>query len=222
MHRCHYCGHLSPPPRPPVDAYQRDAALQAMLSHFEGRRARLTGALAEISQRQRAAMASARRLNGVVMLVIGGLFLCFAAACLAGAVAMVVATPAPARPGHPASQDSPLGVLAFGLFWLALGGGLFFIGVRYLRADRRDQGLRERGVRGCATVRSYRESSLVVDGNRKFDLVLEVAIPGRPPFAVRQSDYVPHPGAVTTGAELPVFVNPDRPEDLMIDWFALS
>ena len=43
-------------------------------------------------------------------------------------------------------------------------------------------------------------------------------VPGRPPFTVRQSDWVLHTGAVTTGAELPVFVDP-RGTDVMIDWY---
>jgi hypothetical protein len=204
-----------------MDPAQRSAALADLMASLGKQRAEARGAREEAVLRKRVAMAAERHRNGVAMLVIGGLFLVFAVVCLVGAVVGAV-NAITGHPAHPAPPDARPGFLTFGLFWLALGGGLFFIGVRYVRAERRDRRLRERGVRGGATVRSYRERDIVVDGNRRFDLVLEVAIPGRPPFTVKQSDYVPHPEAVTTGAALPVFVDPDRPEDVMIDWFALS
>jgi len=41
-------------------------------------------------------------------------------------------------------------------------------------------------------------------------------------YVVRQSDYVIHPWSVTNGADLPVFVDPGNPNDVMVDWFTLS
>jgi hypothetical protein len=159
------------------------------------------------------------------MLGIGGMFLVFALVCFGGAVVTALGPdpePPRTRSGKVAPKPPPSsgigGILAFGAFWTALGGGLFYIGVRYRRADARDRRLRQGGLHGRAIVKSYKESNIVVDGNCKFDLVLEVDVPGRPPFLVRQSDYVPHPWAVTTGAELPVFVDP-RGTDVMVDWY---
>jgi hypothetical protein len=103
-----------------------------------------------------------------------------------------------------------------------IGGGLFYIGVRYRRAGARDKMLRERGIRASASVRSYKESNLVVDGITKFDLVLEVDAPGRVPYVVRQSDYVPHPWAVKDGVDLPVFIHPSNANDVMVDWFTMQ
>lgn len=187
---------------------------------------RASGARDELQKRAHDAAASTRRTNAFVMLGIGGLFLLFALPCFGGAMAMGLSVSAGAshHHGHSAGSGSaPLaavaGVAGFGLFWLALGGLLFYIGLRYRRAGVRDRRMREQGLRGCAIVKSYRESNLVVDGNSKFDLVLEVEVSGRAPFLNRQADYVPHPSAVTTGAELPVFVDPSNASDVMIDWF---
>src|SRR5580658_1744478 len=230
QYRCAYCGHLSLPPRPVVDPAVRAAILTSVLAQFEERRGRALGAREELKQREREAVASTRRTNAIVMLGIGGLFLLFALACFGGALWMAAAagTPSVATSGHhrhAAVQESHggvaanLGVLGFGLFWLAFGGIFFYIGLRYRRAGEREHRMRERGLRGRAIVKSYRESNLVVDGNRKFDLVLEIEVPGRAPFVIRQADYVPHPGAVTTGAELPVFVDAGDVSDVMVDWF---
>jgi hypothetical protein len=235
QYKCAYCGHLSLPPKPVVDQSQRAQMLQALLGQFEQKRGQARNARDELRQREREAMASGRRTNGYVMLGIGGLFLVFALACFGGAITMLVASggssgssssasrhhghsPAPTA-GPPAAAAG--GPAAFGLFWVALGGGMFYIGVRYMRADRRDKRLRASGIKGSASVKSYKESSMVVDGNTSFELMLEVEVPGRASWVVKQSDYVPHPWAVTTGADLPVFVDPNNPNDVMIDWFTL-
>jgi hypothetical protein len=203
--------------------------LASVLSQFEGRRGRALGASEELRKRAHDAVAATRRTNAIVMLGIGGMFLVFALGCFGGALATGMAARGASvgshHHGHAAAAAATgitaavAGIFGFGLFWLALGGLMFYIGARYRRADARDRRMRERGLRGRAIVKSYRESNLVVDGNRKFDLVLEVEVPGRAPFVTRQADYVPHPSAVTTGAELPVFVDPDNASDVMVDWF---
>lgn len=206
---CAYCGHRSLPPRSAQEASWHAASLAASLAEFEARRARRRSAHEEIAERLRQANADTRQTNGYVLLGIGALFLVFAALCLFGAA--VVASRDTAR--------SALGPLAFGLFWLALGGGMFYGGLRYGRAGRRDRRLRQRGLRARATVVSYRQGHLVLDGNPKFELVLDVEVPGRAPYVIRQSDWVARPGAVTTGAELPAFVDSANPNDVMVDWF---
>jgi hypothetical protein len=207
---CGYCGHRSTPPGLVFDQAQHAAMLAASLAHFEARRTQGLSRMEELRKRERDAAADLRRTNGYVLLGIGGLFLVFALACFAGA-AYTLAT---------ADDGSvSLGPLVFGLFWLALGGGMFYGGIRYSRAGHRDRRLRERGLRGRATVRSYRESNIVLDGKPRFELVLQVEVPGRAPYFVKQSDWVAHPSAVTTGAELPVFVDPSNATDVMVDWF---
>jgi hypothetical protein len=235
QYRCAFCGHRSLPPMAQIEQAERAAALAQILAGFEDRRARALGRSEELEKRARDAAASARDVNGWVMLGIGGLFLVFALVCFGGAVAVgisasMASTPAPAtshhhvHDPHPAADGSAVfgivaGAGAFGLFWLALGGLLFYIGVRYRRAGVRERRMRREGLRGCAIVRSYKESNLVVDGNTKFDLVLEVEVPGRAPFLSRQSDYVPNPGVVTTGAKLAVFVDPKATSDVLVDWY---
>lgn len=208
---CAYCGHRSIPPRTEAARAQHAATLAAALTEFEARRARVRSAAEELAERRQKAMADGRRTNGYVLLGIGGLFLAFAIACFAGVVAVALGE----------VEALPVGLLAFGVFWLALGGGMFYGGIRYGRAGRRDRRLRDHGLRGRATIRSYLESRLVLDGNPKYELVLEVEVPGRAPYVVRQADWVVRPSAVTTGAELPVFVDPSNAEDVMVDWFTV-
>jgi len=234
-YRCAHCGHLSLPPRPAFDPAERQAMLASLLSQFEAKRAaRSAGAgdyqagILELRQEGREALASGRRTNGYVSLGIGVLFFVFAAFCIASAVSTDFANDgfhaSHGRAAHqaPPPPVDPLPPALFGLFFLALGGGLFYLGLRYLRAGARDRRLREKGLRGSAIVRSYRETKLMVDGNTKYELVLEVLLAGSEPYTVKQSDYVPHPGAVRRGADLPVYVDPARPTDVLIDWFTVG
>jgi len=234
QYRCAYCGHLSLPPRPQVDVTQREALLASILTQFESRRAGAMGMREAVKKRQYEAMASTRRTNGYVLMGIGALFSVIgivAAVLLTTASMRVSAASAPAAARHHGkttvsppvvSAAPPVGAYVFALGWFAGAGAMFYGGVRYGRADRRDKRLREKGIRGRAVVRSYKESNLVVDGNVKFSLVLEVDLPGRAPYVVRQSDYVFHPWSVTNGADLPVFVDPGNPSDVMVDWFTLA
>ena len=187
QYRCAYCGHLSLPPRPVVDEMQRAANLQAILSQFMDARAWARGgARGERGAREASAgrrAASTRRVNGIVMLGIGGLFFLFALASFAVAVAIgFLYTDAPAtHHAHVASHAPSDGKLRRHRRRRRLRphvardrrGPLACIGIRYRRAGGRDRRMREQGLRGRAVVKSYRESNLVVDGNRKFDLVLE-------------------------------------------------
>ncbi len=99
---------------------------------------------------------------------------------------------------------------------------MFYAGVRFGKADRREKRLRKEGVHGRAAVRSCKESEMAVDGVTSFELVLDVEIPGHEPYVVKLSDLVPHPWAVTTGADLPVFVDRTNPQEVVIDWFTLQ
>lgn len=208
---CAYCGQRSVAAASSFDAQQRAATLDAALAAFEARRARTGTAVEELRKRAHDVLASSRRENGFVMLGIGGLFLLFALGCFAGAAISVISA---------GGLLVTAGIGVFGVSWLALGGPLGYIGLRYMRDDRRDRRLRLHGLRGRAVVLSYRETRLVVDGNPKYDLVLRVELPRRSPFKVRQSDYVVRSSAVTTGEDLPVFVDPSNTNDVMIDWLA--
>jgi uncharacterized Zn finger protein (UPF0148 family) len=227
---CAYCGHRSIVPA--VDQANRIATLEAVLARFEARRTRARDAMEERDERRRAAASATRQTNGYVLFGIGGMFLAFAIVCFVISVSLAVAPtststqtggskhhPHPSKADSATSESAFIGPLVFGVFWVGLGGGMIYGGVRYSRANRRDRRLRERGLRGRATITSYKQGHVVLDGNPRFELVLEVELPGRSPYVVKLSDWVARPSAVTTGAEVPVFVDPANATDVMVDWF---
>ncbi|MDB4994140.1 MAG: hypothetical protein JWM74_1572 [Myxococcaceae bacterium] len=204
---CAYCNHRSRPPNRLAGPEQAAALAEALARFEQQRRARVSGARAELLDRRREAFLGKRNENGWVMLGIGGLFLLFGVGL---AVITVVAIVAGADGRGPA---------AFGAFWLGLGGFLFYIGVRYRAAGVREKKLRASGLAGRATVVSYLPSALVLDGNPQVHFVLQVELPGRAPYDVRQSDYVPRMEVVTRGRDFPVFVNPRNGQDVLVDWW---
>lgn len=231
QYRCTYCGHASLPPRPVVHESLRDEMLKSLLHQYEHKRTDAGNARRKARQAEHDALQSRRRTNALVMYVMGIMFMlgcipCFiAAANMHSTKAIKVNTPKVhgrsvvppiVIPGQQSSNTFPI---VFGFFWLALGGGLFYIGVRYGRAGARDKRLREQGVRGSAVIRSYKRSEILVDGVPLYELSLEVDVPGRPRYVVKQRDYVVHSVDVSKGADLPVFVDPDNPQDVMVDWF---
>lgn len=209
QYRCAYCGHRSLPPKPALDASRQQELLAQVLARFdserEANRARARTAREAVAERARQASQRARIVNGWVLVGVGLLFFAFAAVCFAGG----------------AVSDEPGAVLAFGLFWAAFGGAMFWGGRRYGRAARRERRLLATGLRGRAVVLSYREGNLKLDGNSGFDLVLRVELPGREPYVVKQHDWVPRPWAVTDGADLPVLVDGARATDVMVDWYVV-
>jgi hypothetical protein len=207
----------------------QQAALVQAMSRFSAQRA---SAAREATQRYRDATEGKRTENAWVMLGIGGLFLGFAVVCFVLAISAFVAaatasdSPAPtARKSRPrdtatSGASAALGIGGFGAFWTALGGGLFYIGIRYRRAGARERTLRTNGIAGRAIITSWRQTNIVVDGKPRVELVLQVEVPGQPPRSVKQADYVPRMDCVSTGAEVPIFVNRKKPDDVLVDWWS--
>jgi hypothetical protein len=108
------------------------------------------------------------------------------------------------------------------VFAVVAFGGKIYADVRptfgpRLFGTRRERRLLTNGLRGRAIVTSYRQRDLLTT-NPKFDLVLRVERSGRPAYVVKRAERVPCPEAVTTGAELPVFVGAGSAEDVLVDW----
>lgn len=162
----------------------------------------------EVIDRAYRGVESAKRTNAIVCVVLGVMFALFALPCFAGAAVAAFA----------GGLGEVLGVGLFGLFWAALSALLLALGVGGLKKIGRNERLRASGVRGKATVMSYTESSLVVDGETKFKLSLRIEIEGRAPWDVMVNEPVPNTGRIYTNALLPVLVNPADPRELMIDW----
>lgn len=147
----------------------------------------------------------------MVCIVLGAVFALFALGCFGLGASWMAG-------GAPAAGFAP--VLAFGLFWCALATLLLWLGLRGRGRLQRDERLRSSGLRGRATVLSYSDSRLKVDGATIFELSLRIELEGRPPWDVNRKEGVMRLGRIHNGATLPVLVSPGDPTELMIDWYA--
>ena len=90
----------------------------------------------------------------------------------------------------------------------------------------REVALRERleqgGVPGSARILAVTDVSTDSEFPPEVDLVLAVTVPGWSAYQVARHDTVPRLaiGRLTDGRPLPVLVDPDQPDQLVIDWMA--
>jgi hypothetical protein len=123
--------------------------------------------------------------------------------------------------------NPPLGMVLGGIGLAVLG--VVFLGVmtgvavsRAQKAQRatRDHLLRT-GIAGTARIVSVRQAG-ADDGDPRVEMVLEVSLPGRPPYQVERSELVPRValGRLTDGRPVRVVVAPADPDRLVIDWLA--
>ena len=84
------------------------------------------------------------------------------------------------------------------------------------------------GIPGTAVVQSRRradssEADTVLTRSARRDIDLEVTIEGRDPYPVRDTFKVPKPyWAIAKGVSLPVRVDPEKPDRILIDWDAFE
>ena len=212
---CAYCGHRSTPPRPVLDQAEQDRLVaDAVGRHEAARMERARVAVDAESQRERDDMARNKRTLGTAFTIMGALFLAGGLACWSAAIIDADATSLAERQGVPYW-------LGFGLFWVALGGGFFYGGLRILRTGRREARLRMKGLHGRAIITSYGAVKYVgglVTFDDSYDLVLRVEIVGRAPYTIKTRETVELQSLVATDAELPVLVDPINASDVMIDW----
>ena len=88
-----------------------------------------------------------------------------------------------------------------------------------LSDDSRDESLYERGLDGTAVITAVKRSLVSAGGDegssdRIYKYDLRVTVPGRDPYDVSHSET----GHGEEGATVPVKVDPDDPENLLIDW----
>jgi len=181
--------------------------------------------LQEIEERGRRNVENAKRLNANICIGIGVLFVVFAVLCFIGAIGLIALASraqTEVNGGGGLAIGSALAVLVFGLFWGALAALLIWLGKRGLRGIARGQRLRATGVRGHATVLSYTESNLKVDGATNWQVAVRVALAGRPPWDMNLNVPVVRGegGRIYTGATLPVLIDPADPSEVMVDFDA--
>ena len=107
-----------------------------------------------------------------------------------------------------------------GQIWIAvsllLAGIYLFMG---RRADRLGS-LRVNGVPGTATILEMTQTGVYVNNMPRVRLRLRVEPDGHDPYEIDKTMTVPHfaLGALSAGRPLAVFIDPDDPDEMYIDW----
>jgi len=104
---------------------------------------------------------------------------------------------------------------------LALVGiPLTWAGVKARARYRDAQALRRTGLPGLGQITGLRQTGLSMNDQPQVEITLNVQVEGRAPYTVTRKEYVPMMllGTLTSGAPLPVRVDPADPEDLTIEW----
>lgn len=106
------------------------------------------------------------------------------------------------------------------IFEFALGAFLIFLGVRARSRVAAAQQLKATGVAGQAAILGLRQTGVYMNEQPQVEMTLQVSVPGREPFTVTRKEYVPLMliGTLTSGRPLPVKVDPNDPQTLVIEW----
>jgi hypothetical protein len=109
--------------------------------------------------------------------------------------------------------------LIIGVIWVLVTGGLIVYAIRQRRQGEHDRWLWQTGLRGKGTLVSAHSGALIND-QPLMTLELDVEVPGQAPRRVKRrliiSNFAVH--VMQPGLVLPVYVNPQDPEDLLIVW----
>lgn len=91
--------------------------------------------------------------------------------------------------------------------------------VQELAADQaKAQKVMTSGIAGRANIRSMRDVGVVVNEMPLIEMDLQVEIPDRDPYEVTHRQVIPHSslGALQLGASVPVLVDPQDPDSLVL------
>ena len=111
-----------------------------------------------------------------------------------------------------------------GQIWIVVSVGL---GIMYLvmnrRADKVEK-LRTTGIPGQATVLSVGQTGVYINEMPQMKLTLRVEAKGTEPFEIDKKATVPFSALakVTPGAVFPVYLDPEKPDDVSLDWEAIT
>lgn len=114
-------------------------------------------------------------------------------------------------------------VLPFPIFlgpiWILVSAGLFIYAIQQARKGRHEQWLWKTGVKGRGTLVSA-SSNVQVNDQPLMKLELDLELPGQPPRRVTRkviiSEFAAH--LMQPGLVLPVYVNPQDPDDILVVW----
>ncbi|HEX6207566.1 MAG TPA: hypothetical protein VF058_04320, partial [Actinomycetota bacterium] len=107
---------------------------------------------------------------------------------------------------------------------LAATGLLLLLWARSVgRSQRRARQIVAAGLPGTATIESFRQTGVVLNEiNPQVEMDLEVRVEGRDPYMVKKKEFIPGAmvGILTSGAALPVRVDPSDLSRVVILWGA--
>jgi hypothetical protein len=109
--------------------------------------------------------------------------------------------------------------ILIGPIWLAVVAGLAIYAVRQARKGRHEQWLWRNGLRGKGTLVTASSGALIND-QPLMTLELDLDVPGQEPRRVKRrliiSAFAAH--LMQPGLVLPVYVNPQDPDDILVVW----
>ena len=109
--------------------------------------------------------------------------------------------------------------ILLGAIWVLVTLGLIAYAIQQTRKGEHDQWLWKSGLRGRGTLVSAGSHS-EVNEQPVFTLELELEVPGQAPRRVRRklivSNFAAH--LMQPGLVLPVYVNPQDPDDILVVW----
>ena len=109
--------------------------------------------------------------------------------------------------------------LLIGIIWVLVTVGLIVYAIRQRQKGKHDQWLWKTGIRGRGTLVSARSGALINE-QPVMTLELDLEVPGQQPRRVQRkliiSNFAAH--IMQPGLVLPVYVNPQDPEDILIVW----
>ena len=126
----------------------------------------------------------------------------------------IVADPSPHMEPQFLNSFTTLGVF----FLLSPFAALFMIFRMVSRSRKREALLVENGIRGLAKVISVRETGLTTNNVPQMEMHLEVSTSQGDPYTTVHRDHISliNIHRLLPGAEFPVFVNRDDPDDLLL------
>jgi hypothetical protein len=109
--------------------------------------------------------------------------------------------------------------LLIGIIWVLVTAGLIVYAIRQRQKGEHDEWLWKTGVRGKGTLVGANSGALINE-QPLMTLELDLDVPGQQPRRVKRkviiSNFAAH--IMEPGLVLPVYVNPQDPEDILIVW----
>lgn len=119
------------------------------------------------------------------------------------------------------SEPGLLGDMIFGaLIFFVVGIILAVIGLRLRRSGQEAGRIAREGIAGQAVVTSATQTGMYLNNNPRVKMDLLVELPGRAPYQASRSEFIPliMLGRLMSGAPLPVTVDRNDPQKLLINW----